>query len=90
MSTRREAMLAEGFRLFAEKGIEPVSMLDVAGACGLGVATLYRYYSTKLALAVVAVMSEQESNSPPTASISYRYIGTPDEYRTFTRLTPRM
>ena len=27
MSTRREAMLAEGFRLFAEKGIEPVSML---------------------------------------------------------------
>ena len=61
MSTRREAMLAEGFRLFAEKGIEPVSMLEIAGACGLGVATLYRYYSTKLALAV-AIAARQWSD----------------------------
>ena len=50
MAARREAMLAEGFRLFAEKGIESVTMLEVAKACRLGVATLYRYYNTKLAL----------------------------------------
>ena len=45
MAERRERMLSEGFRIFAEKGIEPVSMQEVAAACGLGIATLYRYYS---------------------------------------------
>lgn len=50
MKARREAMLREGFRLFAEKGIEPVAMQEVANACGVGIATLYRYYNTKFAL----------------------------------------
>ena len=50
MKARREAMLHEGFRLFAEKGIEPVAMQHVADASGVGIATLYRYYNTKLAL----------------------------------------
>ena len=50
MKARREAMLREGFRLFAEKGIEPVAMQHVADASGVGIATLYRYYNTKLAL----------------------------------------
>ncbi len=48
MTARREAMLKEGFRLFAEKGIEAVNMQEVANACGLGIATLYRYFNTKL------------------------------------------
>ena len=52
MTSRREAMLAQGFRLFAKKGIESVSMQCVADAGGFGVATLYRYYNTKLALVV--------------------------------------
>ena len=47
MSRRRELMLQTGFRLFAEKGIEMVSMQEVAEECGLGIATLYRYFSTK-------------------------------------------
>jgi AcrR family transcriptional regulator len=50
MTAKREAMLNEGFRLFTEKGIEAVSMQDVADACGIGIATLYRYYKTKLDL----------------------------------------
>jgi Transcriptional regulator len=50
MAARRELMLKEGFRVFAEKGIDAVSMQQVADACGLGVATLYRYFNTKLAL----------------------------------------
>ena len=45
-------MLSEGFRIFAEKGIEPVSMQEVAAACGLGIATLYRYFNTKLAFII--------------------------------------
>ena len=58
MGLRREAMLQEGFRLFSQRGIEAVSMQEVASACGLGVATLYRYYNTKLAL-VLAIGTRQ-------------------------------
>lgn len=60
MAAKREAMLDEGFRLFAEKGIEVVPMLDVAKACGIGVATLYRYYNTKLALVLAIGTREWE------------------------------
>ena len=58
MTERREAMLAEGFRLFAERGIEAVVMQEVAEACHLGIATLYRYYKTKLDL-VLAIGTRQ-------------------------------
>ena len=58
MAARREFMLSEGFRLFSEKGIESVSMQEVANACGLGIATLYRYYNTKLDL-VLAIGTRQ-------------------------------
>lgn len=52
MNARREQMLSEGFRLFSAKGIEPVSMQEVADRCGLGIATLYRYFNTKLLLVI--------------------------------------
>lgn len=58
MTSRREAMLSEGFRLFSEKGIEAVSMQEVAAACGVGIATLYRYFNTKFAL-VLAISVRQ-------------------------------
>lgn len=58
MALRRERMLCEGFRLFSEKGVGPVSMQEIAGACGLGVATLYRYFNTKLDL-VLAIGEEK-------------------------------
>ncbi|MCR4804320.1 MAG: TetR/AcrR family transcriptional regulator [Clostridia bacterium] len=60
MAARREAMLTEGFRLFSEKGIEAVSMQEVASACGVGVATLYRYYNTKAALAIAISQRQWE------------------------------
>ena len=47
MGERRERILKEGLRLFAEKTIEKVPMIEVANAAGLGIATLYRYYLTK-------------------------------------------
>ena len=47
-------ILETAFLLFAENGIESVTMPEVAGACGIGRATLYRYFSTKLEL-VIAV-----------------------------------
>ncbi len=58
MAARRETILAESFRLFSDKGIEPVSMQEVAKACSIGVATLYRYFNTKLTL-VIAVATRR-------------------------------
>ena len=58
MAARREAMLREGFRLFAERGIEAVYMQEIADACELSLATVYRYYSNKLAL-VIAIGTRQ-------------------------------
>ena len=52
MAERRERMLETGFRIFAEKGIESVRMQDVADAAGLGIATVYRYFSNKLAFVI--------------------------------------
>lgn len=50
MAARRESMLEEGFRLFSGRGIDNVTMQEIAKACGVGIATLYRYYNTKLEL----------------------------------------
>lgn len=58
MTARREAMLSEGFRLFAEKNIEAVGMQEVADACHLGIATVYRYFPSKLEL-VLAIGTRQ-------------------------------
>ncbi len=57
----RQKILEAGFRVFAEKTIEPVSMQEVADAAGIGVATVYRYYGGKpaLVLAVGAWVWEQ-------------------------------
>ncbi|MBO4852029.1 MAG: TetR/AcrR family transcriptional regulator [Schwartzia sp.] len=52
MAERRERMLTEGFRVFSEESIETVAMQKVADACGLGVATVYRYFRTKTELAI--------------------------------------
>lgn len=52
MSERRNTILREGFRLFESKGIETTGMQEIADACHLGIATLYRYYRNKLDLVI--------------------------------------
>ena len=47
MAEKRKKLLNAGFHLFTEKGIEQVSLNEVAAEAGVGVATLYRYYSSK-------------------------------------------
>ena len=47
MAATRQRIHENGFRLFAEHTIERVKMTDVAEAAGIGIASLYRYYSTK-------------------------------------------
>ena len=46
----RKRILDAGFRLFVDKNIDKVTMQDVADAAGIGIATVYRYYGTKLDL----------------------------------------
>ena len=47
MEVKRNKFLEKGFELFSEKGIDAVSMENVAKASGYGIATLYRYFSSK-------------------------------------------
>jgi len=47
---RRERLLASGFKLFSEKGIENVTLQSVADDAGVGIATLYNYYQNKVNL----------------------------------------
>ena len=51
---KEQNILETAFALFAERGIEPVRMPEVAEASGVARATLYRYFTTKLDL-VIAV-----------------------------------
>ncbi|MBR2768027.1 MAG: TetR/AcrR family transcriptional regulator [Solobacterium sp.] len=54
MAQKQKLILETGFRVFSEHTIESVAMTDIAREAGIGIATLYRYYSTKLKL-VLAV-----------------------------------
>lgn len=52
MSRRRNDVLEAAFRLFSERSIESVTMNDIADASGVGIATVFRYFGTKLDLCV--------------------------------------
>ncbi len=54
MAAKNQRILESGFRIFAEKGIEKVTMNDIAEAAEIGIASLYRYYPSKPAV-VLAV-----------------------------------
>ncbi len=51
-AVRRQRAMEYGFRLFAEKGIDPVTMSDIAGDSGVGRPSLYRYFSSKVELVI--------------------------------------
>lgn len=53
---RNKKIIDTAFQIFVEKKIEPVSMGEIADAVGIGRATLFRCYSSKLEL-VIAVCS---------------------------------
>ena len=47
MAERRERLLKAGFRLFAARSIEAVTLTEIAAEAGVGIVTLYRYFKTK-------------------------------------------
>ena len=53
---RNKKIIDTAFQIFVERKIEPVSMGEIADAVGIGRATLFRCYSSKLEL-VIAVCS---------------------------------
>ena len=52
LEARRNAALETAFRLFANDTIEAVNMADIARGAGMGMATLYRYFSVKRKLVI--------------------------------------
>lgn len=54
LGPRDEALVACAAEVFLARGIADVKMTDIAEAAGVGVATLYRRFSTKTDLAVLA------------------------------------
>ena len=46
----RKLFMEKGFELFSTRSIEAVTLQDVADASGHGVATLYRYFNSKIGL----------------------------------------
>ena len=52
MAEKRQRIMENGFRLFAEKGIESVTMPEIAAASNVSRASLYLYFSTKLELVI--------------------------------------
>ena len=55
---RRRKFMDTGYRLFSERTIEQVSLEEVAKQSGIGVATLYRYFGTKMEL-VIEISTEK-------------------------------
>lgn len=51
---RDNQIIACAANLFLQNGLEQVKMVDIAGSAGVGVATLYRHFSTKTSIAVCA------------------------------------
>lgn len=51
---RRDAIVLTAAELFLKEGVQQVSMVRIAEACELGVATIYRYFGTKASILVEA------------------------------------
>lgn len=54
-SKRIERAVEISSEMFLQSGIENVKMTDIADACCVGVATLYRYFGTKTAITIAAM-----------------------------------
>ena len=83
---KHDRILEVGFKLFAERGIESVKMVEVADAGEIGRATLFRYFPTKTELVIaIAAWKWREFieryNSPISAEETVKLTGA--EYLKF-------
>lgn len=71
IAEKKQRIMETGFRLFSERGIESVSMPEIAAACGIPRASLYRYYATKTHLVIaIGTMQWMKYINARSASIS--------------------
>ena len=70
---RQKRIVLTAAELFLERGAENARMTDIAEECGIGVASLYRYFGTKSAIMLecgtllwqdVALLFEQQFHAP--------------------------
>lgn len=52
-NSRRSSALLTAATIFLSRGIDEVKMTDIADECGLGVASIYRYFGTKTKLLIM-------------------------------------
>ncbi len=52
IAAKRRDMVEIAYRMFCEKGIDKVSMQEIADNSNYGIATIYRYFKNKLSLVV--------------------------------------
>jgi len=55
-NSRMNRIFESAFKLFSEKGIDTIAMVDIAKQAEIGVASLYRYFSTKDEIAIRTVI----------------------------------
>ena len=51
-AARRRSIIDTGFKMFSERGIDLVSIDEIAKACGMTRVTIYRYFPSKLDLVI--------------------------------------
>lgn len=88
---RKEMVIKASYKLFLEKKIESASIQEIADEAGIGVASVYRYFSNKGEMAVEAAILSWESglnpllervNSDANAGIAALMNGYLDIFRT--------
>ncbi len=74
---KRQVFLEKGFELFSERGIEGVTLKDVADCTDYGIATLYRYFDKKpgFVVAVATWKWEQLLEDNPKRMPSKDFVG---------------
>ena len=82
------------FNLFAEKGIESITMNEIAAQAEIGVASLYRYFSTKedlaIECAIYAWKSEEEIFSDIFSSPDYDDLSGYEQMKIILGIFPRV
>lgn len=61
-NARYQSIVGIAETLFLDKGLDNVQMQDVADACGIGIATLFRYFPKKDKLIVAVAVANLEKN----------------------------
>lgn len=73
---KQQHIMETAYELFSEKGIMTVTITDIAEASGVGRATVFRYFTTKLELVIsISTWKWEEYIEARNASLSQKMMG---------------